>query len=61
MEGEERIFRMSLKLRRSSSSGKICTRSEDERVRFEDAPPLEDAKVADGSDMVESLRQLSDR
>ena len=52
---------MSLKLRRSSSSGKICTRSEDERVRFEDAPPLEDAEVADGSDMVESLRQLSDR
>jgi hypothetical protein len=41
IEGEERIFRMSLKLRRSSSSGKISTRSEDESVRLEDvAAPL---------------------
>ncbi len=41
MEGEERIFRMSLKLRRSSSSGKIRTKSEDESVRLEDvAAPL---------------------
>jgi hypothetical protein len=41
IEGEERIFRMSLKLRRSSSSGKIRTRSEDDSVRLEDvADPL---------------------
>jgi hypothetical protein len=63
MEGDERILRMSLKLRRSSSSGKMRTRSEDESVLFEQDDDDDETMTDDagGSDLDESLRQLSER
>jgi hypothetical protein len=61
MEGEERIFLMSLKLCRSSSSGKMWIKSEEESVRLEVCCSPEEEQPPAGSDTEESLRQLSDR
>ena len=57
IDGEESILRMSLNPLRSSSSGKICTKSDEESVRFAASA----AAVSCALRPVLNLRQLSER